>query len=306
MLRFTVLRLVRGIITIWLVVTLVFFGIRLSGDPVELMLGENAPPEAVEELRRDLGLDDPIPVQYVRYIETVVRADFGESLREHRPVTTVVLDRLPATLELASISIAVTLLIGLPAGVIAALRRNSRVDRAVMAVNFFGQAAPSFFVGIILILIFSLWLRWLPSSGRGGTLHLVMPVATMSLHGAATFARLTRSSVLEIMNQEYIRTARAKGLGRGAVISAHIMRNAAIPIVTMLGLIVGTSIAGAVIVETVFAWPGMGRLVANAVFQRDYPVIQFIVLLIATSVVLVNFVVDLMYGWLDPRIRLGS
>lgn len=303
--RYGAIRLARGIITIWLVVTLVFFGIRLSGDPVELMLGPGAPPEAVAELRESLGLDDSIPVQYANYVQTLMSGEFGESLREHRPVTTVVAARLPATLELATFSITATLLIGVPTGVVAALRRNSRLDRTVMAVNFFGQAAPSFFIGILLILVFSLRLRWLPSSGKGDISHLILPVMTLSISSAATFARLTRSSVLEILNQEHVRTARAKGLRRRSVLTSHILHNAAIPLVTMLGMLVGTAIAGAVVVETVFAWPGMGRLVANAVFQRDYPVIQFIVLLIAASVVAVNFIVDLMYGWLDPRIHYG-
>lgn len=300
---FVIPRLLRGIVTLWLVVSLVFFGLRLSGDPVRLMLGDDASPEAVEAMRQSLGLDDPLPVQYGRYLQTLARGEFGDSLRERRPSTVVVFERLPATLELAAVSVALSLAVGIPIGIVAALRRNSLIDRVVMAISFLGQAAPTFFIGILLILAFSLWLHVLPSSGRGSWGHLVMPVVTLSAHSIATLARLTRSSVLEALHQDYVRTARAKGLRPFQVIAMHVLRNAAFPIVTLLGLLVGTAIAGAVVVETVFAWPGMGRLVANAVFQRDYPVIQLVVLLVAASVVTMNFLVDVLYGWLDPRIR---
>lgn len=303
MLQFVILRLVRGLISLWLVVTVVFFGLRLSGDPVTLMLGEDARPEAVEALREKLGLNDPLPVQYARYAQTISRGDFGDSLRERRPATVVVFERIPATVQLAAASLSVTLVIGVTIGVVAALKRNSPIDRSVMALSFFGQAAPAFFVGIILILILSLWLGLLPSSGRGSWQHLVMPVVTLSAHSIAVLARLTRSSVLEVLHDDYVRTARSKGLRYHQVVTHHVLRNAAIPVITLIGLLVGGAVAGAVIVETVFAWPGMGRLAANAVFRRDYPVIQLIVLIIATTVVFANFLVDILYGVLDPRIR---
>jgi peptide/nickel transport system permease protein len=303
MLAFTLRRFVRGVLTLWLVVTLVFFGLRLSGDPVFLMLGDEASPEAIAVLREKLGLNEPVPVQYVRYFQTMLRGDFGDSLRERRPATEVVLERLPATLQLAVAAIALAVLIGVPTGIFAALRRNSLVDRGLMALAFFGQSAPNFFVGILLILLFSITLQMLPSSGRGSWQHLIMPAFTLSTYGIASLARLTRSAMLEVLSRDYVRTARAKGLPESTVQIRHALRNAAIPVITVLGLQVGLAISGAIVVETVFAWPGMGRLVMSAVFNRDYPVIQLIVMIVALSVVSVNFIVDVLYGWLDPRIR---
>jgi len=300
---FIVRRFLRGLITLWLVVTIVFFGLRISGDPVTLMLGFEATPEAIDSMQEKLGLNDSIPVQYLRYMQLVARGDFGNSLREPRPVTEVVLDRVPATLELAFASLVLAVVIGIPIGIFAALRRNSLVDRGLMAFAFLGQSAPNFFVGILLILCFSLWLQVLPSAGRGTWQHLIMPAVTLSTYGMASMARLTRSSILEVLGADYVRTARAKGLRDSSVLLGHVLRNAALPVITILGLQVGLAISGAVITETVFAWPGMGRLAANAVFRRDYPVIQFTVLLIATSVVLINFLIDIIYGLVDPRIR---
>lgn len=300
---FIIRRFLRGLITLWLVVTVVFFGLRISGDPVTLMLGFEATPEAIDSMQEKLGLNDSIPVQYLRYMQIVARGDFGQSLREPRPVTEVVLDRVPATLELAFASLVLAVVIGIPIGIFAAVRRNSLVDRGLMAFAFLGQSAPNFFVGILLILCFSLWLQVLPSAGRGTWQHLIMPAVTLSTYGMASMARLTRSSILEVLGADYVRTARAKGLRNSSVLLGHILRNAALPVITILGLQVGLAISGAVITETVFAWPGMGRLAANAVFRRDYPVIQFTVILIATSVVLINFLIDIIYGMVDPRIR---
>lgn len=303
MLAFTLRRLLRGLITLWLVVTIVFFGLRISGDPVTLLLGYEASPDAVDSMRETLGLNQPLPVQYLRYLQMLGRGDFGNSLREPRPASTVVLERVPATLELALASLILAVGIGVPVGIIAALRRNSLIDRGLMAFAFLGQAAPAFFVGILLILAFSLWLQILPSSGRGTWRHLLMPALTLSTYGMASMARLTRSSILDVLGADFVRTARAKGLRDSRVLFGHILKNAALPVVTILGLQIGLAISGAVITETVFAWPGMGRLAANAVFRRDYPVIQFTVLLIAASVVFVNFAIDIAYGYLDPRIR---
>jgi peptide/nickel transport system permease protein len=303
MLAFTLRRFIRGILTLWLVVTLVFFGLRLSGDPVFLMLGDQASPEAVTALRDKLGLNEPVPVQYLKYFQTILRGDFGDSLRERRPATEIVRERFPATLQLAIAAIALAVLIGVPVGIFAALRHNSLIDRGLMAFAFFGQSAPNFFVGILLILLFSMTLQILPSSGRGTWQHLLMPAFTLSTYGIASLARLTRSAMLEVLSRDYVRTARAKGLPESAVHIRHALRNAAIPVITVLGLQIGLAISGAIVVETVFAWPGMGRLVINAVFNRDYPVIQLIVMIVALSVVTVNFVVDILYGWLDPRIR---
>lgn len=303
MLGFVIRRFLRGLITLWLVVTVVFFGLRISGDPVTLMLGFEATPEAVERMRDKLGLNEAVSVQYLRYLQLIGQGDFGDSLREPRPATQVVLDRVPATLELALASVLIAVVFGIPIGVYAALRRNSAVDRGLMAFALLGQSAPNFFIGILLILCFSLWLQALPSAGRGSWQHLIMPATTLSAYGMASLARLTRSSILEVLGADYVRTARAKGLRESRVLVGHILCNAALPVLTMFGLQVGLAISGAVITETVFAWPGMGRLAANAAFNRDYPVIQFIVLLIAASVVLVNFLVDVCYGLVDPRIR---
>ena len=303
MLGFVIRRFLRGVITLWLVVTVVFFGLRISGDPVTLMLGFEASPEAIERMRDKLGLNEGVGVQYLRYLQLIGQGDFGDSIREPRPVTQVVFDRLPATLELALAAIIIAVVAGIPVGIFAALHRNSLIDRGLMSFAFLGQSAPNFFVGILLILCFSLWLQVLPSAGRGGWQHLIMPALTLSTYGMASLARLTRSSILEVLGADYVRTARAKGLRESKVLAGHILRNAALPVITMFGLQVGLAISGAVITETVFAWPGMGRLAANAVFRRDYPVIQFIVLLIAASVVLVNFATDIFYSLIDPRIR---
>jgi peptide/nickel transport system permease protein len=303
MLQFTIRRLIRGVLTLWVVVTLVFFGLRLSGDPVMLMLGDEATPEAITALREQFGLNQPLPVQYARYLQTIGTGDFGNSLRERRPATEIVLERLPATAELALASLLLAVVIGVPAGIYAAIRRNSFIDRGLMAFAFFGQSAPNFFIGILLILLFSMTLQILPSSGRGTWQHLIMPALTLSTFGIASLARLSRSAVLEVLSKDYVRTARAKGLRESTVQIRHVMRNAAIPVITVLGLQVGLAISGAIVVETVFAWPGMGRLVITSVSSRDYPVIQLAVLLIAVSVVIVNFLVDIVYGLLDPRIR---
>ncbi len=303
MAAFVAQRVGRGVLTLWIVVTAVFFGLRLTGDPVVLLLGSDAPIEAYDRMRAKLGLDAPAPVQYVRYLGLAAAGDFGDSLRERRPAAAVVLERLPATLELAAAALLLAICLGVPAGVLAALHRNGPLDRALMAVAFVGQSVPAFFLGIVLILAFSLWLRLLPSGGRGSWQQLLMPALTLSTYGIASLARLTRSAVLEVLHQDYVRSARAKGLRERRVLFAHVLRNATIPVVTVLGLQVGLAISGAVVTETVFAWPGMGRLIAGAVFSRDYPVIQFAVLLIAASVVAVNVVVDLLYGVLDPRVR---
>ncbi|MFW6076033.1 MAG: ABC transporter permease [Chloroflexota bacterium] len=302
---FIVRRFLRGLLTLWVVVTVVFFGLRLSGDPLFALLGTEASPEAYESMREKLGLDESLPEQYARYVGLVVTGDFGESIRERRPVTEAVFDRLPATAQLAAASMVVSVVVGIPMGVIAARKRNSLVDRGLMALAFFGQSAPNFFVGILLILLFSMWLTVLPSSGRGSWQHLIMPTITLSTFGIASLARLTRSSVLEVMNQDYVRTARAKGLRSRSVLTNHILRNAMIPVVTVFGLQAGLAISGAVVTETVFAWPGMGRLAATSVFTRDYPVVQFIVMLIALTVVVANFLIDILYGVLDPRITRG-
>ena len=295
-------RTVRSLVTLWLVVTVVFVVLRLSGDPAAALLGPDASEAALASFRADYGLNDSIGTQYLRYLANVARGDLGTSMHYDRPVTELFLQRLPATLELGGWALLVAVAIGIPAGIIAALRRNSLWDRLMMFSAFIGQSAPGFFIGIMLILILSLKLRVLPSSGRGEPAQLIMPALTLSTGLLASLARMTRSSILEVANADYIRTARAKGLRHRAVVGCHILRNAALPVITMLGMWVSGVIGGAAVTETVFAWPGVGRLVVDAVSGRDYPIVQTVVLLIAATVIIVNLLVDIAYGWLDPRI----
>jgi peptide/nickel transport system permease protein len=300
--QFVLQRSVRSLFTPWLVVTVVFVVLRVSGDPAVAMLGPDASGAALESFRESHGLDASIPEQYLRYLATLARGDLGTSMQYDRPTMELFLQRLPATLELGFWALLIAVGIGIPAGIVAALRRNSLWDRLTMLTAFVGQSAPGFFVGIVLILILSLRLQWLPSSGRGEPTQLIMPAITLSTGLLASLARMTRSSVLEVANAEYVRTARAKGLRRSAIVSGHVLRNAALPVVTMLGIWTSGIIGGAAVTETVFGWPGVGRLVVDAVSARDYAIVQSLVLLIATTVITVNLLVDLLYSWLDPRI----
>ncbi len=297
-------RILRGIITLWLVITVVFFGSRLSGDPIEMMLGDTADPNAIAVMREAYGLNDPVLVQYGAFLRQLAQGDLGDSIREGRPATEMVFERLPATLRLSGITLFFTVAGGIMIGVIAALHRNSFIDRLVMMINFVAQSAPNFLIGILLILLMSLHLGWLPSVGDQTWKHYILPILTVSFGGSAALARLTRSSMLEVLNQDFVRTATAKGLRRSPIVFRHILRNALIPVITQLGLMFAGLVSGAVVIETVFAWPGMGRLLTDAVFDRDYPVLQLIVLLIAASVVVMNLITDIAYGWVDPRIRL--
>lgn len=303
MLRFVLRRLLRGLATIWLVVTMVFVVLRLTGDPAQAMLPDDASAAQISSFRQRYGLDQSLPLQYGRYLANLARGDFGTSLSERRSVTELVLGRLGSTVLLALASLALAVGLGIPAGVVAALKRGSVWDRLLMGSAFIGHAAPTFFLGIVLILVFSLRLRLLPSSGHGTWQHLVLPAVTLATGLLASIARMTRSSLLEVIQRDYVRVARSKGLSDQQVLLRHCFRNAAIPVLTMLGLTVGVMIGGAAITETVFAWPGVGRLAIAAISIRDYPVIQFIVILVAASVVAVNFAVDIAYGLLDPRIR---
>jgi peptide/nickel transport system permease protein len=306
MVRFALRRALRSLLTLWLVVTIVFVVLRITGDPAQSLLRDDATPEQVASFRNRFGLDDPLPVQYVRYIERLAHGDFGNSLRDRRPVIDLLQERLRPTVELGLAALAIGLAIGVPAGVVAALRHNTPLDRLLMVGTFLGQSAPNFFIGILLVLLFALQLKLLPSSGRGGLDHLILPAITLATGLIAATARMTRSSLLEVIRQDYVRTARAKGLQDRVVLVRHCMRNAALPVITILGLHIGVIIGGAAITETIFAWPGVGRLAVSAISTRDYPVIQLIVIVIAASVVLVNLCVDLTYGLLDPRIRAAT
>ena len=298
-------RLGRAVVTLWLVVTVVFVVLRFSGDPVSLLLPSDATQEQIQALRADLGLDQPIPVQYVRFIVQVAHGDLGDSLRFNQPALGLVLHRFPATAELALLAFAVAAVVGLAIGSLTAFVRGSALDRFLMALMGLAQAAPSFFLGIMLILILSVDLKWFPSSGYGRPSQLVLPALTLSALTLASIARITRSSLLDVLRADYIRTARSKGLPERMVWFRHALRNAALPLTTVLGLELAELLAGAIIVETVFAWPGIGRLAIDSVAARDYPVVQAAVLLIALIFVVINLLVDLSYLVLDPRTRNG-
>jgi peptide/nickel transport system permease protein len=284
-------------------VTVVFIVMRLSGDPVPLLLPPDAPIAEMERLRSEMGLDRPIYVQYGVFVRQAVKGDFGRSIHFRTSAMTVVWERVPATLELAFASFLCAVVVAIPAGVLSAVRRGSTYDDIVMGVALVGQAAPTFYIGIMLILVCSLWLGLFPTSGRGGWQHMVLPAVTLGAFAMASIARITRSAVLEILRADFIRTARAKGLPEFWTIMKHTMRNAAIPIVTIVGLQFGNLLGGAVITETIFSWPGIGRLAIQSIYSRDYPIVQSVVFLTAAMFVVLNLLVDVAYGILDPRIR---
>ena len=281
----------------------VFLILHLTGDPALLLLPPDASAEDIAKFRKAMGFDDPWPVQYLRFLKGAVRGDFGESVRHGEPAMGLVLERLPATFELAGAGLLIALCLAIPAGIVSAVRRNTAVDYVSTVVALLGQAMPTFWLGIMLILVFSVRLSWLPSSGRGDIEHLILPAITLGLFTTARITRLTRSGMLEVLGQDYIRTARAKGVSEPPVVWKHALKNASIPIVTIVGIELGTLLGGSVITETIFAWPGVGRLSVQAIFNRDYPVVQAAVFLLASTFVIVNFLVDIIYTYLDPRIR---
>jgi peptide/nickel transport system permease protein len=289
--------------TLFGVTLVIFLLIRISGDPTQLLLPETATPEDRALFRRQHGLDRPLAVQYAHYLGNLLRGDLGRSLVDERPALDTVLQRLPATVELALAAMLIAVLVGIPVGVVSAVSRGSPLDRLAMLGALTGQSMATFWVGIILILIFAVQLRWLPVSGRDGLRHLVLPALTLALYMMPILARMTRSSMLEVWRQDFVRTARAKGLHEWRVILRHALRAALIPVVTVLGLQFGGALAGAIVTESVFAWPGVGTLVLDAVYKRDYPVVQATVLVIATVYMLTNLLVDVLYVVLDPRIR---
>ena len=299
-------RLWQSALTLVGVSLLVFVILRvIPGDPAKMLLPEGAPQSAVEELNRALGLREPLWVQYGIFLRSVVRGDFGQSFQYRAPALRVVVERVPATIQLALAAMVLTVVFGVSIGVLAAVRRGSGYDYAGTVLAVLGQSLPNFWLGIMLILLFGVTLRWLPTSGFQGASYLVLPSITLAAFPTALVARLTRSSLLEILGQDYVRTGRAKGLGERAVILRHALRNATIPLLTLIGLQIGTLLGGAVITESVFAWPGMGKLVVDAIFFRDFPVVQTVLILSATLFVAINLLVDLLYTVLDPRIRYG-
>jgi len=304
MTRYLARRLVFALPALWLILSMVFLLSHVvPGDPVQQMLGEGARGEDLGQLRHSLGLDLPLPAQYARYVLGVFRGDLGESFRFQQPVTRVVLSRYPATLELSIVAFLVCAAIGIPAGVIAAHRRGTATDHAVGVFTLLGLSVPNFALGPVLILVFSVILGWLPVSGRGGIGHLILPAATLGAALAAILTRMVRAAVIEELSSDYVRTARAKGLPESAVLFRHAFRNALIPILTILGLQFGTLLAGAIVTETIFAWPGIGRLAVQAIEARDFPLLQGCILSIAVSYVAVNLLTDFVYALLDPRVR---
>jgi len=305
MTRYISLRLLFALPALWLILTMVFLLAHIvPGDPVQQMLGEGARAEDLQQLRHALGLDLPIGVQYGRYLGGVLHGNLGESFRFQQPVLRVVASHYPATLELAIVALLVCAMIGIPAGLLAAQRRGRATDHAIGVFTLFGLSVPNFALGPVLILVFSVILGWLPVSGRGGISHLLLPAITLGAALAAILTRMVRTSVIEELSSDYVRTARAKGLSKSAVLFRHAFRNALIPILTILGLQFGTLLAGTIVTESIFSWPGVGRLAVQAIQARDYPLLQGCILLIAVSYVLVNLLTDMIYALVDPRVRL--
>ena len=297
-------RLWQSALTLVGVSVLVFVILRVvPGDPAKMLLPDGAPQSAVDELNRQLGLHEPLHVQYGLFLRSVFRGDFGQSFQYRAPALRVVVERLAATVQLALAALLITVGVGVSLGIVAAVRRGTGYDYASTVLAVLGQSLPNFWLGIMLILLFGVALRWLPTSGFESWRHLVLPAVTLAAFPTALVTRLTRSSMLEILGRDYIRTGRAKGLAERAVILRHALRNAAVPLLTVLGLQIGTLLGGAVITESVFAWPGMGKLVVDAIFFRDFPVVQTVLILSATIFVVINLLVDLLYTVIDPRIR---
>ncbi len=303
MIRFVLVRLFRAMLTIMAVVTFAFVVLRMSGDPAMVMLGPDVPQESVDAFRKAWGLDQPLWIQYLAYIKSIFTGDFGVSMRDKASAIQLVLERVPATLQLTVPALILKLVFGIPAGVYAALHRQSVSDRGVILLAVLGFTIPSFVMGLLLVLLFSVILGWLPSGGQDTWVHGILPTLTMSIGGIGILARFSRSAMIEVMGQPYIRTASAKGLTWRDVVWNHALPNAAVPIVTIVGFMVGSLIAGAVVVESIFSWPGIGRLLVVSVSNRDLAVVQCILLIIAAVMVVSNLVVDLLYGWLDPRLR---
>ncbi len=304
--RFVLRRLPQLIVVLFGVSVVTFSLVRLTGDPAVLLLGEGATKEAIAETRAELGLDRPLYVQYGLFLSNALRGDFGESLRYRQSAVSLFVERLPATLELAGAALLLALSIGMPIGVAAALRPQSVFDGLVRSLALVGQAVPGFYLGLVAIIVFGAQLHLLPTGGRGSLAHLVLPAATLAAFQIAVVARFARGSMLEVLGEDFVRTARAKGLQRSRVVVRHALRNALIPVVTIIALQVGTLLSGAVVTETVFAWPGVGRLAVQAIYARDFPVVQVTVMITAVLFVVINLLTDLLYVLLDPRVRVEA
>jgi peptide/nickel transport system permease protein len=301
--RFLFKRIWLGLLTLIGVTIVVFVVVRLSGDAALLLAPPDATQAEVDKIKTELGLDKSIPVQYIIFIKNLTRGDFGRSFRYNRPAMQLVLSRLPATLELAILAFCVLVTLGMVFGVTSVMKPGSWLDRSGTVFALLGQAMPEFWIGIMAILIFSVGLHWFPTSGRGGLPHLILPSLTLGWFSAASIMRLTRSSMLEVMGSEFVKMARLKGNPEWLVVWKHALRNALIPVVSMGGLQLGRLLGGAVVVETVFGWPGLGQLIVDAVYTRDYSVVQAGVMVTSVIYITLNLIVDLLYGTIDPRIR---
>lgn len=303
MLLYVLKRLLASVVVLLSMMFLVMLIMELiPGDPAALMLGENATQEMVDKLRYQLGLDRPIFTRYLEYVWSIAHGDLGRSIREMAPVSTLLKETWPETLKLTLAAMLLTLGVGLPIGIASGAKPGSILDHVSRVVSLLGLCMPVFWIGLILIYFFSVSLRWFPVGGTGTWRHLVLPAVTMSAYTVATLARMTRSSMMEVLNEDYVRTARAKGLSFWAVVVRHGFRNSMIPIVTIFGMQVGQLMGGAILTETVFAWPGMGRLMIGAIMERDYPLVQGTVLVFAAAFILINFLVDLSYGLINPQV----
>jgi peptide/nickel transport system permease protein len=297
-------RLVLLLPMVVLISAVVFWAMRLIPvNPAELLLGPFSTPDQQERAKRELGLDKPIYVQYGIFLKNAMRGDFGRSIKSGKPVTALVRDTLPNTLLLGTIALLIAYGIAIPMGMMAAVRQNTLLDQAAMGFAMLGMAVPHFWLGLLLILVFAVNLHWFPGSGIGTWKHLVLPAMTLGLEGTALTSRMTRSSMLEVLRQDYVRVARAKGLRESAVIYRHALRNALIPIISLLGLRLGYLVGGAVVVEAIFAWPGIGRLLVDSILARDYPVVQGVLVMLGLSVIFANLLADVLYAFADPRVK---
>jgi peptide/nickel transport system permease protein len=302
--QFIGLRILYSIVTLFILSMTIFSVVRLTGDPALMMAEPGARPEDLERIRRQWGLDRPWPVQYVSFMQNVFQGELGRSFNYRLPVSELYFQRLPNSLQLALAATMISLLVGVPAGIISAVRVNSLWDNIGKLIALMGLSIPGFWLGLVLILVFSVWLRWLPTSGTGDWRHLIMPAIALGWYFSASLLRLTRSSMLEVMRSEYIKLARLKGLPEAVVIAMHAFKNALIPVFTLAGVNLVVMVNAAVIIEVIFAWPGIGRLLYEGIFQRDFPLVQGVVVMAGFMIVGVNLVVDILYAFIDPRIRL--
>jgi len=304
MIRFIIRRTLYALITLFILSLTIFTVVRLTGDPVSLMAEPGARAEDLDRVRVEWGLDRPYPVQFLSFLKNIATGELGKSFNYEMPVSTLYFQRLPNSLELAAAATLLSFLIGIPAGLISGVRVNTGWDNFGKVVALLGLSVPGFWLGLVLILVFSVWLEWLPTSGKGDWRHLIMPALALGWYFAASLLRLTRSSMLEVLRSEYIKLARLKGLPGYVVIAMHAFKNALIPVLTLAGLNLVVMINAAVIIEVIFAWPGIGRLLYEGIFQRDFPLVQGVVILAGCMIVLINLAIDILYAYIDPRIRL--